>query len=111
MFVAVQHPGEEGSFEAQHSAFPDYVGAGAAAKPGQARLPRPSVVRVFRGDSWHFPTLPHVWRLPVRRSLTFGGLSAGREGAFRHGLPDVRERLLVGCRMCGSVCGGAELII
>ncbi|MCX6498935.1 MAG: PhoX family phosphatase [Arthrobacter sp.] len=51
LFVAVQHPGEEGSFEAQHSAFPDYVGAGAKPKPGQARIPRPSVVQVFRGDA------------------------------------------------------------
>lgn len=50
VFVAVQHPGEEGSFEAQHSAFPDYVAAGATPKPGQARIPRPSVVQVFRTD-------------------------------------------------------------
>ncbi|MEQ4518716.1 PhoX family phosphatase [Pseudarthrobacter sp. B907] len=50
VFVAVQHPGEEGSFAAQHSAFPDYVPAGAAPKPGQARIPRPSVVQVFRTD-------------------------------------------------------------
>ena len=50
VFVAVQHPGEEGSFEAPHSAFPDYVAAGAAPKPGQARIPRPSVVQVFRTD-------------------------------------------------------------
>ncbi|MDQ0755348.1 PhoX family phosphatase [Arthrobacter sp. B3I4] len=51
VFVAVQHPGEEGSFEAPHSAFPDYVRAGATPKPGQARIPRPSVVQVFRaGD-------------------------------------------------------------
>lgn len=50
VFVAVQHPGEEGTFEAPHSAFPDYVAAGAAPKPGQARIPRPSVVQVFRTD-------------------------------------------------------------
>ncbi len=51
VFVAVQHPGEDGSFEAQNSAFPDYVAAGSAPKPGQARVPRPSVVQVFRaGD-------------------------------------------------------------
>ena len=50
VFVAVQHPGEEGTFEAQHSAFPDYVAAGATPKPGQARVPRPSVVQVFRTD-------------------------------------------------------------
>ncbi|WP_427006422.1 PhoX family protein [Pseudarthrobacter sp. H2] len=51
VFVAVQHPGEEGSFAAQHSYFPDYVAAGTTPKRGQARAPRPSVVQVFRGDS------------------------------------------------------------
>ncbi|WP_400158485.1 PhoX family protein [Arthrobacter sp. BPSS-3] len=51
VFVAVQHPGEEGTFADQHSAFPDYVPAGAAPKPGQARIPRPSVVQVFRGGN------------------------------------------------------------
>ena len=50
VFVAVQHPGEDGSFEAQNSRFPDYVAAGATPKPGQARVPRPSVVQVFRTD-------------------------------------------------------------
>jgi len=45
VFVAVQHPGENGAVGAQHSFFPDYVdvhGGGAAAAP------RPSVVQVFR---------------------------------------------------------------
>lgn len=50
VFVSVQHPGEEGTFEAQRSAFPDYVATGATPKPGQARVPRPSVVQVFRTD-------------------------------------------------------------
>ncbi len=51
VFVAVQHPGEDGSFEAQTSYFPDYVPAGGSPAPGQARAPRPSVVQVFRtGD-------------------------------------------------------------
>ncbi len=50
VFVAVQHPGEDGTFAAQLSFFPDYVGAGATPKPGQARVPRPSVVQVFRAD-------------------------------------------------------------
>ncbi|MEO5994879.1 MAG: PhoX family phosphatase [Arthrobacter sp.] len=48
VFVAVQHPGEDGSFEAQNSFFPDYVAAGTSPKPGQVRAPRPSVVQVFR---------------------------------------------------------------
>jgi secreted PhoX family phosphatase len=51
VFVAVQHPGEEGTFADQHSYFPDYVAAGSAPKPGQARAPRPSVVQVFRADA------------------------------------------------------------
>jgi len=50
VFVAVQHPGEEGTFAEQHSYFPDYVPAGATPKPGQVRAPRPSVVQVFRTD-------------------------------------------------------------
>ncbi|NYE95439.1 hypothetical protein FHU41_001689 [Psychromicrobium silvestre] len=49
VFVAVQHPGEEGSWAAQRSAFPDYVGPGQRPRRGEAALPRPSVVQVFRG--------------------------------------------------------------
>lgn len=49
VFVAVQHPGEDGTFDAQVSFFPDYVPAGTTPAPGQARAPRPSVVQVFRG--------------------------------------------------------------
>lgn len=48
VFVAVQHPGEDGSFAAQNSFFPDYVQAGSTPKPGQARIPRPSIVQVYR---------------------------------------------------------------
>ncbi|WP_426979149.1 PhoX family protein [Pseudarthrobacter sp. O4] len=48
VFVSVQHPGEDGSFDAQLSFFPDYVAAGTTPKPGQVRAPRPSVVQVFR---------------------------------------------------------------
>jgi uncharacterized protein len=48
VFVSVQHPGEDGSFDAQLSFFPDYVAAGATPAPGQVRAPRPSVVQVFR---------------------------------------------------------------
>jgi secreted PhoX family phosphatase len=49
VFVAVQHPGEEGTFDAPNSYFPDYVPAGTTPARGQARAPRPSVVQVFRG--------------------------------------------------------------
>ncbi|WP_255771621.1 PhoX family protein [Pseudarthrobacter sulfonivorans] len=48
VFVAVQHPGEDGSFEAPHSYFPDYVEKTTPAA-GQVRAPRPAVVQVFRG--------------------------------------------------------------
>lgn len=51
VFVSVQHPGEEGSFDAPHSYFPDYVPAGTTPAPGQVRAPRPSVVQVFRADA------------------------------------------------------------
>jgi hypothetical protein len=49
VFVAVQHPGEDGTWAAQVSRFPDYVPAGAQPAPGQGALPRPSVVQVYRG--------------------------------------------------------------
>jgi secreted PhoX family phosphatase len=45
----VQHPGEDGSFAAQRSFFPDYVAEGATPERGQVRAPRPSVIQVFRG--------------------------------------------------------------
>ncbi len=51
MFVSVQHPGEDGSFDAQLSFFPDYVAAGTTPKRGQVRAPRPSVVQVFRAGA------------------------------------------------------------
>ncbi|WP_461172186.1 PhoX family phosphatase [Arthrobacter sp. Z1-9] len=51
VFVAVQHPGEDGSFDAQVSFFPDYVAAGTTPTRGQARAPRPSVIQVFRTDA------------------------------------------------------------
>lgn len=51
VFVSVQHPGEDGTFDAQLSFFPDYVPAGTTPARGQARAPRPSVVQVFRTDA------------------------------------------------------------
>ena len=47
VFVAVQHPGEDGTFTEQLSYFPDYVAEGAAPAPGAWRGPRPAVVQVF----------------------------------------------------------------
>lgn len=51
VFVSVQHPGEDGTFDAQLSFFPDYVPAGMTPARGQARAPRPSVVQVSRADA------------------------------------------------------------
>jgi len=48
VFVSVQHPGEDGTFEAPNSFFPDYVPAGTTPAPGKVRAPRPAVVQVFR---------------------------------------------------------------
>ena len=47
IFVAVQHPGEEGSWEAQNSYFPDYIEPGAVVD-GKWGGPRPSIVQVTR---------------------------------------------------------------
>lgn len=46
VFVAVQHPGEDGTFEAPRSLFPDY---GSSAPGDVATAPRPAVVQAYRG--------------------------------------------------------------
>ncbi len=46
VFVAVQHPGEEGGWDDQQSFFPDYVPEGSRPDRGDWRGPRPSVVQV-----------------------------------------------------------------
>lgn len=48
VYVAVQHPGEEGTWAAPNSMFPDYVQAGSTPEKGAAAVPRPSVVQVWR---------------------------------------------------------------
>ncbi|WP_208321417.1 PhoX family protein [Microbacterium hydrocarbonoxydans] len=45
VFVAVQHPGEDGTFEAPNSLFPDYGSTAPGDVPG---APRPAVVQVYR---------------------------------------------------------------
>ncbi|WP_082045944.1 PhoX family protein [Arthrobacter sp. L77] len=50
VFVAVQHPGEDGDWAAQSSLFPDYVPLGGNPRKGDAALPRPSVVQVYRAS-------------------------------------------------------------
>lgn len=47
VFVSVQHPGEEGTFEEPHSFFPDFVAAGTTPSAGAVRAPRPAVVQVL----------------------------------------------------------------
>jgi secreted PhoX family phosphatase len=51
VFVAVQHPGEDGDWDAQTSWFPDYVAAGEKPDRGDWRGPRPSIVQVTRERS------------------------------------------------------------
>jgi secreted PhoX family phosphatase len=48
VFVAVQHPGEEGSWATPQSRFPDFVPAGGTAPEGDFAGPRPTVVQVTR---------------------------------------------------------------
>lgn len=48
VFVAVQHPGEDGSWSTPQSRFPDFVEPGATPASGQFTGPRPSVVQVTR---------------------------------------------------------------
>ena len=48
VFVAVQHPGENGSWAAQRSYFPDFVPAGERPGRGEWRGPRPSIVQVTK---------------------------------------------------------------
>ena len=47
VYVAVQHPGEDGSWAAPRSFFPDYLPQGAL-EDGSWGGPRPSVIQVFR---------------------------------------------------------------
>ncbi|MCI1261419.1 MAG: PhoX family phosphatase [Tetrasphaera jenkinsii] len=48
VFVAVQHPGEDGSWEAPQSLFPDFVTPGSTPAAGKFAGPRPSIVQVTR---------------------------------------------------------------
>ena len=50
VYVAVQHPGEEGTWAAPRSYFPDYLPQGALEDGGWGG-PRPSIVQVFRSSS------------------------------------------------------------
>lgn len=48
VYVAVQHPGENGSWAAQTSYFPDFLPAGMPAEAGEWSGPRPSVAQVWK---------------------------------------------------------------
>ncbi len=47
VYVAVQHPGEEGSATEIRSYFPDYVPSEARPAAGEVRAPRPAIVQVY----------------------------------------------------------------
>ncbi|HET6967720.1 MAG TPA: alkaline phosphatase PhoX, partial [Ornithinibacter sp.] len=47
VYVAVQHPGEDGTWAAPRSYFPDYLPQGTLQDGGWGG-PRPSVIQVFR---------------------------------------------------------------
>ena len=55
VYVAVQHPGENGSFAAQHSFFPDYLADGDDVPAGAWRGPRPSIVQVYKENRGEHP--------------------------------------------------------
>ena len=54
VFVAVQHPGEDGSWDDQQSYFPDYLEQGEN-EDGSWRGPRPSVIQVTRDRGADLP--------------------------------------------------------
>jgi secreted PhoX family phosphatase len=57
VYVAVQHPGEDGSFEEPRSYFPDYV-VPTRQGDGEWSIPRPSVVQVFTVADGEEPEFP-----------------------------------------------------
>ncbi|WP_277212987.1 PhoX family protein [Isoptericola croceus] len=54
-YVNVQHPGDDGSFAAQTSYFPDYLAEGEEVPAGAWRGPRPSTVQVFPAGAGEKP--------------------------------------------------------
>ncbi|WP_309125346.1 PhoX family phosphatase [Kocuria sp.] len=57
VYVSVQHPGEDGTFEQPRSYFPDYVLPTRQAD-GEFALPRPSVAQVFAAGRGRDPQFP-----------------------------------------------------
>ncbi|WP_349827251.1 PhoX family protein [Brevibacterium litoralis] len=75
VFVAVQHPGEDGSYASQRSAFPDFVTENSA---GDAIVPRPSVVQVIKARRG-------LSEQDARQRALIGDREAG--DSLRQGLP------------------------
>lgn len=75
VYVNVQHPGEDGSFGAQTSYFPDYIGQGEEVPAGAWRGPRPSTVQVYRAGRGERPGGGHGG----------GGHGGGGHGGGGHG--------------------------
>ena len=57
VYISVQHPGEDGTFEQPRSYFPDYA-LPTRLEPGEFSMPRPSVVQVFRKNRNNKPQFP-----------------------------------------------------
>ncbi|WP_290499356.1 PhoX family protein [Kocuria sp. UBA5001] len=57
VYISVQHPGEDGSFEQPRSYFPDYA-LPTRLEPGEFSMPRPSVIQVFRKNRDNKPQFP-----------------------------------------------------
>ena len=79
VFVAVQHPGEDGSYAAPQSRFPDYVPAGGTPAAGQFAGPRPSVVQVTRAADGS-PSIAAAWSDRPMTTAAIAGAVAGSIG-------------------------------
>ncbi|MFD6177602.1 MULTISPECIES: PhoX family protein [unclassified Isoptericola] len=55
VYVNVQHPGENGSTDDQHSFFPDYLAEGEKVPAGAWRGPRPSTIQVYKSGRGEHP--------------------------------------------------------
>ena len=86
VFVSVQHPGEDGTFDAPAVLLPGLRPGRHDAGAGPGARPAP-----LRG-----PGLPHGRLTPARRSRTFRGFRADAPSRFAVRRRDVRERSVDG---------------
>ena len=70
VFVAVQHPGEGGTWAAPTSFFPDYVKGLQKTDAGDFAGPRPSIVQVFQPSVETTPATTPVTTAPVTTPVT-----------------------------------------